>query len=89
MESLGEVESTRGNEEVEAADDEASKGHEVTPWDTTMEDIVIFACPVSKGVGPGEQSIPLRRMKVNKIAPKGSNVPRVDETDSGDDMSNA
>ncbi|KAH1097416.1 hypothetical protein J1N35_014337 [Gossypium stocksii] len=84
-----EVKSTKGNEKVEAADDEASKDHEVMPRDETMEDAIKFACPVSEGVGPGEQSMPLRRMKVKKIAPKGSNVPIVDKNDLGDDMSNA
>ncbi|PPD93983.1 hypothetical protein GOBAR_DD08997 [Gossypium barbadense] len=80
---------TKRNEEGEVADDEASKYREVTPQDETMEDVATSTHPVSEDVDPREQSLPLQQKRGKKNVPKGRNIPRVDETDSGDDTSNS
>ncbi|PPR94422.1 hypothetical protein GOBAR_AA26246 [Gossypium barbadense] len=54
-----EVEPTKGNKKVEAAEDEALEGRETMPRDETMEDDAISTGPMSKGVDPREQSMPL------------------------------
>ncbi|KAK5819277.1 hypothetical protein PVK06_024254 [Gossypium arboreum] len=61
---------TKGNEEGEAADDEASKDCEVTPQNETIEDIATSTHLTSENVDPGEQSLLLRRKLEKKIVPK-------------------